>query len=492
MEVSKTTSTSEDEDDDDESIEDKSKESLIDIINQQRSKLIDKELLIEDLKADLRREKKLNDMLINQAAYIRSLRHQVDSVLKGQSESSKDGDRDDEDCLPPSQPITPFQQPSGDSPKSPILTAAQRTPVSDAVSRSQPLESSKSANPWDDDGDDMLRNNAQSNAGLPDDTERSNVETNRPPSTPNHVKQTLETAELHEADVSRSKKLSYILNSFKNIPHHRNIAVIGDSNLHGVKETEIDSQSKQIVVRGCSGLCVPAAVYALKQYNHKYSHFKRIIWSLGTNDLLHKDQHCPDDWQFHLDSLFKETKRVFPRAKIGFVMPFHGLPSVPQSYIKFISDSVKNASPTVKRYTTPTMKNKVKGDGVHITAEGAHVFESYIKKIFVGHHQAPNQVQQPVIPKQNESPRSPGQEQNCNLDPHPVHQNVNLSGHIGGYGGNQYFYPPPPIPMQCFRPQFPAVPNFPGHMIRDISEAVAAAVWSGQHAGGATSQRNAY
>ena len=231
---------------------------------------------------------------------------------------------------------------------------------------------------------------------------------------------------------------------------------------------------------------------AEQQYKHKYSHFKRIIWSLGTNDLLHKDQHCPDDWQFHLDSLFKETKRVFPRAKIGFVMPFHGLPSVPQSYIKFISDSVKNASPTVKRYTTPTMKNKVKGDGVHITAEGAHVFESYIKKIFVGHHQAPNQVQQPAVPKQNESLRSPGQEQNCNLDPHPVHQNVNLSGHIGGYGGNQYFYPPPPIPMQCFRPQFPAVPNFPGHMIRDISEAVAAAVWSGQHAGGATSQRNAY
>ena len=461
------------DDEDDTASPDKKDQIISDLkdeVNDLNNVVKELKLTISSLKTDLIREKDLVDVLRSE----RKLYNALSQLSPSQVSSSQ-----------PSQTFSPT------SPQSPILTAAQRTPVSDAVSLSQTLESAASANPWDDDGDDMLRNNGQSN-GLPDDRGSSNVETNRPPSTPNHVKQTLETAELHEADVSRSKKLSYILNSFKNIPHHRNIAVIGDSNLHGVKETEIDSESKQIVVRGCSGLCVPAAVYALKQYKHKYSHFKRIIWSLGTNDLLHQDQHCPDDWHFHLESLFKETKRVFPKAKIGFVMPFHGLPSVPQSYIKFISDSVKDASPTVKRYTTPTMKNKVKGDGVPITAEGAHVFESYMKKIFLGHRQVPNLDLQPAVPKQNESQRSPGQEQICNLDPHPVHQNVNMSGHIGGYGGNQYFYPPPPIPMQCFRPQFPAVPNFPGHMIRDISEAVAAAVWSGRHAGGTTSQRNAY
>ena len=413
-------------------------------------------LTISSLKADLLREKDLVDVLRSE----RRLYNALSQLSPSQVQTSQSSQ----------QPV---------SPQSPLLTAAQRSPVADVDSDSTPFRPAVSVNLGDND----------------DEFGRSNVETNGQPFTPNND-ETSATAELHEADVSRSKKLSYILNSFKNIPHHRNIAVIGDSNLHGVKESVIDSKTKQIVVRGCSGLCVPAAVHALKQYKHKYIHFKRVIWSLGTNDLLHKDQHCPDDWQCHLESLFNETKRVFPKAKIGFVMPFHGLPSIPQSYIKFINDSVKDASPSVKRYTIPTMKKKVKGDGVHITAEGAHVFESFMKKTFLGHHQEQSRDQPLTGPKQNESMGFPGEVQNSSLDSHPVHPiHHNVRGHdVAGYGRNHYLYPPPPIPnpMQYLRPQYPAVPNFPGHMLRNISEAVAAAVWSGQHAGGFTSQRNDY
>ena len=51
-------------DDEDENYEEKSKENLIKILIRQRRKLNEKDEIIEDLKADLKREKKLNDMMI--------------------------------------------------------------------------------------------------------------------------------------------------------------------------------------------------------------------------------------------------------------------------------------------------------------------------------------------------------------------------------------------------------------------------------------------
>ena len=114
MDGSKNSASEDDEDDD--HYKEESMESLINILKQQKVKLVEKELMIEDLKADLRREKKLNDMLIDQAAYVRSLRHQVDMSLKGQpvkSGNHEDRDNVNEDSMLLSQPITPYQKPSG-------------------------------------------------------------------------------------------------------------------------------------------------------------------------------------------------------------------------------------------------------------------------------------------------------------------------------------------------------------------------------------------
>ena len=118
-----TTAASKDEDDDN-NYEKESKESLIAMLKKQNDKLAERDLIIEDLKADLKREKKLNDMLIDQASYIRSLRRQVDITVKGQPpsrEGNKDGDVIDDSMLKSpglSQPITPGQRPRSDSVKS--------------------------------------------------------------------------------------------------------------------------------------------------------------------------------------------------------------------------------------------------------------------------------------------------------------------------------------------------------------------------------------
>ena len=108
--------TTSDDDDEDENYEEKSKENLIKILIRQRRKLNEKDEIIEDLKADLKREKKLNDMMMDQAAYIRSLRRQVDTAVKGQSTKCKDArgvpdvhDVDFSTTVPFSQPITPYQ-----------------------------------------------------------------------------------------------------------------------------------------------------------------------------------------------------------------------------------------------------------------------------------------------------------------------------------------------------------------------------------------------
>ena len=123
-----TTAASEDEDDDN-NYEEESKESLIAMLKKQNDKLAERDLIIEDLKADLKREKKLNDMLIDQASYIRSLRRQVDITVKGQPPSrdgNKDGDVIDDSMLKSpglSQPITPGQRPL-------VIVLNQTTPIS--------------------------------------------------------------------------------------------------------------------------------------------------------------------------------------------------------------------------------------------------------------------------------------------------------------------------------------------------------------------------
>lgn len=449
------------EEEDDDAIIKKLREELV----TSKNELKDARLEIETLKQELWREKDINNALLSE----RKLRN---NLLASPCHS---------------QQISP-----SDSQQSPVLTCAQR-------------ERPAPASPVD-----------VENSGLDHITDSvSSVDHNGDyGETTDNGSPISETAELHESDITRSKKLVYFLKSFKNIPRHRKVVIFGDSNLLSVQESGIDPKDKSVIVRGCSGLCVPAAVYALQQCSSRFNHIKKVVWSLGTNDFLHRDQHCPDDWQCHLENLIRETHRIFPYAKIGFILPFHGLPKIPQEVIKFMDESVKKITGVpVKRYNVPSMRNKVQGDGVHITAEGAHVFEEFVRNTFLGRSNIVKEGSRATSSHYlNHSSSSSQQENSHGTTPSSQHQTSHgTSQQFGSHSGNpqsytgvasdrrpgmcdfgnvgfnqQFYQPPPPIPpQQFFRPHFPMFPNLQGQMVREISEAVAAAMLTRQHGGDA-------
>ena len=171
-------------------------------------------------------------------------------------------------------------------------------------------------------------------------------------------------AKIHVRDTITSKKLSYILNCLKNLPNNRTTLLIGDSNFHYI-HGELNPVIKNTTVRAVSGLCVVVAADALKSYQQRYTQFKKIVWSLGTNDFLHRTDHCDDDWEIHLSTLLNETKRIFKGAQVNFILPFRGLPKIPHAHVKYMEQTIQEIDPSVKRHLTPSLKGKVKADGTH-------------------------------------------------------------------------------------------------------------------------------
>ena len=190
-------------------------------------------------------------------------------------------------------------------------------------------------------------------------------------------------APLHPADLARSKRLSYILNTVKHFPHHVTTLIIGDSNLHGVNGKEVDSEGSSVNVRSVGGLCVFSAVAALRAHTHCYRRIKQVAWSLGTNDALHHSQHCEEDKQRYLELLYTESKRMFPAATIKFILPFPGMEKVPTSYIKELTKDVKSMCPNMKCYRPPSMRQKLCRDGVHLNRKGKDEIIKFLQKQFL-------------------------------------------------------------------------------------------------------------
>ena len=114
--------------------------------------------------------------------------------------------------------------------------------------------------------------------------------------------------------------------------------------------------------------------------------------SLGANDHLHANEHCPGEWDVHFDTLFREIKRIFHKAKVHFVVPFKGLPKVPEEHGLKIWDLLKAKYPYVRKHSAPSMKNKVKPDGIHIDKEGAKSFRAFLVKKFTSYKPLTSQV----------------------------------------------------------------------------------------------------
>ena len=106
-------SGSEDEEDDENNLSEETRDSLIQKLKKlsselksQKIKLIEQEVIIQDLTADLKREKRINDIMIDQVASVRSLQREAAPVdLKVLSDSE-----DEETGTPNSPPLTAAQR----------------------------------------------------------------------------------------------------------------------------------------------------------------------------------------------------------------------------------------------------------------------------------------------------------------------------------------------------------------------------------------------
>lgn len=189
---------------------------------------------------------------------------------------------------------------------------------------------------------------------------------------------------IHPSDMARSKRLSMILNTFKNLPDHVNTIVYTDSNGKGVRGKEVDPKGNSVCVRSFSGLCIVSAVYALQQYDKfPYRGIKKIVWCLGTNDAWHgSTEHCPNETQKYATALYSETRRIFPNASVTFVLPSTGIKGVSGGFIKELEQLMKQNCPEMKTIHPPSMRGMMKPGGKHINDEGTRAFVNFLMRRF--------------------------------------------------------------------------------------------------------------
>ena len=183
-------------------------------------------------------------------------------------------------------------------------------------------------------------------------------------------------------DVTRSKRLTSMLNTLHTMPHHKTTLIMGDSNTHGVSPTQVDPENDSVAVKSFGGLCIVAAVYALQQYKLSHKHVKRAVWSLGTNDALHEGEHCLEESDKYMKALYKETSRIFPKASVEFLLPFSGIQGVSEKFRQDLGKSLKINCPRIKVHHMPSMRNKLNKDGVHINWAGKRAYIEFLMKRF--------------------------------------------------------------------------------------------------------------
>ena len=190
-------------------------------------------------------------------------------------------------------------------------------------------------------------------------------------------------APLHPHDVTRSKKLSYVLKTLLRLPGHPDTGLFGDSHFSHMDGKEVDPDGDKVRVRAVGGLCVPAAVYAIARHKYTHKKIKRVVWNLGTNGALHSDQHCAADRLKYLRLLHSESVRVFPKATIYFITPFIGMAGVSSQYIDELTADIKRAAPNMVIVKPPSMLRKFSRSGVHLNNSGRDKFIRFLRSQFV-------------------------------------------------------------------------------------------------------------
>ena len=127
----------------------------------------------------------------------------------------------------------------------------------------------------------------------------------------------------------------------------------------------------------------------MRRHKRRHPNIKRIIWSLGINDYLHRADHCYTEEAAYLKALEEETVRIFPNAVIFFILPYRGMKNINNDIIKTLENTIKANCPRMKVYTPPSLKNMVSRKGIHPNHKGMMVLTEFFAKRFVTPKQRP-------------------------------------------------------------------------------------------------------
>ena len=200
---------------------------------------------------------------------------------------------------------------------------------------------------------------------------------------------------LSSSEKRRIGRFKKPLFSLKHIRSSVDTLLILDSNGAGVKGVDIDGTGDNIHVISVGGLCCAATTSALAEFKGKLTQFTRVIYGLGTNDRFHAKEH-PGDKTTYIQDLDKETRRVFPKAHIHFIVPFSAIEGLSDSYLRSLSVAILESGVGWKKHLPPSMKGKMTApDFVHLTQSGRKSFVNWLTKQF-----APNSVSRAVQPAQ--------------------------------------------------------------------------------------------
>ena len=194
-------------------------------------------------------------------------------------------------------------------------------------------------------------------------------------------------APLHSNCASKSKRLSYVLRSlFNNLPDNATNVFIGDSLQKGLVKRDIDQNTDSVRIRSVGGLCVVATVHSLIQHKLTHPKIKKVVYTLGINDHLHRFNHCHEEKARYFKALEVESARVFPNATINFVIPYKGMESenITDTVQSDLQKLLRENCPNTRCLNPPNLTGKVSRGGIHPSETGTLVLTEWYSKVFVG------------------------------------------------------------------------------------------------------------
>lgn len=209
--------------------------------------------------------------------------------------------------------------------------------------------------------------------------------------------------DLHADCEGKRKRLSHQLRSvLANNPNHATTLLLGDSLQKGLVKRQLDRTSDSVRIRSVGGLCVVATVQALLQQEQSIPSIKKLVFTLGINDKLHQGNHCHEESARYFKALEVESARVFPNAKINFVIPYKGMVGhdITNTVQSDLQKLLKENCPKIRVYTPPSLAGKVVNGGIHPNKFGIWELTKWYSKVFVPSSPQPFQ--------QNSGRKAPG------------------------------------------------------------------------------------